>query len=87
MNDLDDPIIAALHRSINALSDMCNAHIKPWEPDSVWRAQNLFRELARPYIDAMCDYLATRPKSAFPVPWCNSVEDLVPVEYTEDYLD
>lgn len=87
MNDLDDPIIAELHRHINAIADMCNARIKPWMPESVWHAQNLFRELAQPYIDAMCEYVATRPKSVFSVAWCNSVEDLVPVGYTENYLD
>lgn len=87
MNELDDPIIAELHKHINGIAEMCNAHIKPWEPDSAWRAQNLFRELARPAIDYMCEYIATRPKFSFPVAWCNSVEDLVPVGDTEDYLN
>lgn len=87
MNDLDDPIIAALHKHINAIADMCNANIKPWVPDSAWRAQNLLRELIKPYIDEMCEYIVTRPKFAFPVAWCNSTEDLVPVEYTDNYLD
>lgn len=87
MNDLDDPIIAALHKHISALAEMCNERIKPWEPESVWHAQNLFRELAQPYINAMREYVATRPKFSFPVAWCNSVEDLVPVGYTENYLD
>ena len=87
MNDLDDPIIAALHKHINDIAEMCDSRVKPWIPDSAWRAQNLFRELAEPYIDYMARYLATRPKSAFQVPWCNRVEDLVPVGDTEDYLD
>lgn len=87
MNDLDDPIIAALHKHINALAEMCNERIKPGEPELVWHAQNLFRELAQPYIDAMCEYVALRPKFAFTVAWCNSSEDLVPVGDTEDDLD
>jgi hypothetical protein len=87
MNDLDDPIIASLHRHINAIADMCQAHIKPWEPDSGIRSVRLFNELAKPYIDAMCEYVATLPKFAFPVAWCNSVEDLVPVVETDNYLD
>lgn len=87
MNDLDDPIIADLRKHINDIAEMCNSHIKPWMPDSAWRAQNLFRELAKPYIDYMCQYIATRPKFSFPVPWCNSVECLVPVGDTENYLD
>lgn len=87
MNELDDPIIAAFHKRINAIAEMCNVRIKSWEPESVWRAQNLFRDLAKPYIDAMCEYVATRPKFSFPVAWCNSVEDLVPVGETENYLN
>ena len=83
MNDLDDPIIVAIHKHINDLADMCNEQIKTGKPDSVWRAQNLFRELAKPYIDAMCDYMSVRPKFSFPVAWCNSVEDLVPVNYLD----
>lgn len=84
---MNDPIVQELHKHINDIAEMCNAHIKPWEPDSAWRAQNLFRELSKPYIDCMCEYMATRPKSAFHVPWCNSVEDLVPVGYIENYLN
>lgn len=87
MNDLDDPIIAALHKRINEIAAMCNEHIKPWVPDSAWRAQRLFQELARPAINAMCEYVATRPKSAFSVAWCNSTDDLVPVGDVDDYLD
>ena len=87
MNDLDDPIIASLHKHINDIAEMCNERIRPWEPDAGPRAVRLFNELAKPYIDYMCEYIATRPKFSFPVPWCNSVEDLVPVGETEDYLD
>lgn len=84
MNDLDDPIIAALHKHINAIAEMCNAHVNPWMPDSAWRSQRLFQELAKPYVDAMCEYIATRPNFAFPVAWCNSSDGLVPVEYNDD---
>lgn len=87
MNDLDDPIIARLMEHINGIAEMCNEHIKPWEPDAGPRAVRLFNELAKPYIDAMSEYVATRAKVAFTVAWCNSVEDLVPVGYTENYLD
>lgn len=87
MNDLDDPIIAALHKHINAIAEMCNAHVKPWIPDSAWRAQRLFQQMAEPYIRAMCEYVALRPKFSFPVAWCNSTEDLVPVGDVDDYLD
>jgi hypothetical protein len=88
MNDLDDPLIVSLHQHINAIADMCNAHVKPWEPDSWIRSVRLFNELAKPYIDAMRrEYMATRPKSSFPVAWCNSLEDLVPVGETDNYLD
>ena len=87
MNDLDDPIIAAIHKRIDELAAMCNARIRPWERDSVRRAQNLFRDLARPYIDYMCEDLATRQKFAFPIAWCNSTDDLVPVGDVDDHLD
>lgn len=68
MNDLDDPIIASLQKRINAIAEMCNERIRPWEPDAAYRAQCLFRSLAQPYIDIMCDYLASRPKVAFQIP-------------------
>jgi hypothetical protein len=87
MNELDDHIIARLHKRINDIADMCNMHIKPGEPDAGPRAVRLCNALAKPYIDCMCEYMTTRPKSSFPVPWCNAVEDLVPVDYTENYLD
>lgn len=87
MNDLDDPIIASLSKRINEIAAMCNERIKPWVPDSAWRAQRLFLELSRPHLEYMCEYIATRPKFSFPVAWCNSVEDLVPVGDVDDYLD
>jgi len=87
MNDLDDPIIDALLKHINAIAEMCNERIRPWEPDAGTRAVRLFNELAKPYIDAMCEYIVTRPKFSFPVPWCNSLNDLVPVDETDNYLE
>lgn len=84
---MNDPILDRLRNHINAIAEMCNANIKPWEPNSGARAVRLFNELARPYINYMCEYVVTRPRFAFPVPWCNSVENLVPVGETEDYLD
>ena len=84
---VNDPVIEALLKHINAIAEICHAHIKSWEPDSWIRSVRLFNELSKPYIDAMCEYVATRTKFAFPVAWCNSVEDLVPVGETENYLD
>lgn len=84
---MNDPILDRLCKHINAIADMCNANIKPWQPDAGVRAVRLFNELAQPYIDAMCEYVATRPKSAFSVAWCNSTDDLVPVGDVDDYLD
>ena len=73
---ISDPVLDALHEHINDIADMCNANIKPWEPDAGPRAVRLFNELAKPYIDAMCEYA-----------WCNCSEDLVPVGDINDYLD
>lgn len=84
---MNDPILDRICKHINGIAEMCNAHIKPWEPDAGPRAVRLFNELAKPYVDYMCEYLATRPKFSFPVAWCNSVEDLVPVGDVNDYLD
>lgn len=84
---ISDPILDVLHKHINGIAEMCNERIKSWEPDAGPRAVRLFNELAKPYIDAMCEYIATRPKFSFPVAWCNSTEDMVPVGYTENYLD
>lgn len=84
---MNDPILDRLCKHINAIAEMCNSHINPWIPDSAWRAQRLFQELADPAIAEMCEYVATRPKFSFPVAWCNSSEDLVPVGDVNDYLD
>lgn len=84
---IEDEVIARLREHINAIAEMCNERIKPWEPDAGVRAVRLFNELAKPYIDYMCEYITTRPKFSFPVPWCNSLEDLVPVGDVDDYLD
>lgn len=84
---MNDPVLDELRKHINDIAEMCNERIRPWEPDAGPRAVRLFNELAAPYINYMCEYLATRPKFAFPVPWCNAVEDLVPVGDTENYLD
>lgn len=86
MSDLDDPIIATLHQHINAIADMCEANIRPWEPDAGVRAVRLVNALEKPYIHALWDYMASRPKS-FPGPWCNGLGDLVPDENTDNYLD
>ena len=84
---IEDEVITRLREHINAIAEMCNERIKPWEPDAGPRAVLLFNQLAKPYIDYLCEYIATRPKFSFPVPWCNGVECLVPVGDTENYLD
>lgn len=84
---MNDPIIDRLCKHINDIAEMCNANIKPWQPDAGVRAVRLFNELAKPYVDYMAEYLATRSKFSFPVPWCNSLEDLVPVGDVDDHLD
>ena len=81
---VNDPVIEALHKHINAIAEMCNGRIRPWEPDAGPRAVRLCNELCKPYIDYMCKYIATRPNFAFPVAWCNSSDGLVPVEYNDD---
>ena len=53
---MNDPILNRLCKHINDISEMCNAHIKPWEPDAGPRAVRLCNELAKPYIDYMCEY-------------------------------
>ena len=84
---MNDPVLDEIRKHINDIAEMCNERIRPWEPDAGPRAVRLFNELARPYINYMCEYVATRPRPVFPVAWCNSSEDLVPVGETEDYLD
>lgn len=83
---MNDPVLEALRKHINDLADMCNSHVNPWEPDSAFRAHKLFQEMAKPYIDVMCEYMATRMKFAFPVAWCNRVDGLIPVGDPEDFL-
>lgn len=65
---INDPIISEALRAIKAIEERVNDGIKPWEPDAAHRAHCLFRSLAKPYIDIMCDYLSSRPKSAFQIP-------------------
>lgn len=84
---ISDWVLDALHKRINAIADMCNEQIRPWEPDSGPRAVRRCNEIAKPYIEALNNYIATRPKSALPVPWCNALEDLVQFGYIEFYLD
>lgn len=64
----NDPIIQKSLECIKNIEEFCNGRIKPWEPDAAYRAHCLFRELAKPYIDTMCDYLAVSPMSTFRVP-------------------
>ena len=84
MNDLDDPIIASLHKHINAIAEMCNERIKPWEQDAGPRAVRLFNELAAPYINRMCEYVATRPKAAFQIPVFKFDGKLYPITTVPD---
>ena len=81
-----DPVAEHLISIVNSIADMCNEHIRPWEPNAVPRAVRLCNELAKPYIDALCDYMTSIQKSPFPVAWCNRVEGLVPVGDPEDFL-
>ena len=81
---INDPIIQEALRSINAIEEMVNRGIKPWEPNAAYRAHCLFRELARPYIEVMCDYLATRPKAAFQIPVFNYSGQLFPIVQVPD---
>lgn len=81
---INDPIIRDALRVIKNIEKMCNERIKPRSPDSVWRAQKLFMELAKPYIDIMCDYLATRPKAAFQIPVFNYSGQLFPIVQVPD---
>lgn len=84
---MSDPIIQELHKHINAIAEMCNERIKPWEQDAGPKAVRLCNEIAKPYIEALNNCIATRPKFVFPVPWCNALEDLVQLGYAEIYLD
>lgn len=81
---LSDPIIQETLRSIKAIEELVNNGIKPWEPDAAHRAHCLFRSLAKPYIDFMCDYLASRPKAAFQIPVFKFDGKLYPITTVPD---
>ena len=81
---LSDPIIQESLRAIKAIEELVNNGIKPWEPDAAYRAHCLFRSLAKPYIDIMCDYLATRPKAAFQIPVFKFDGKLYPITTVPD---
>lgn len=81
---LSDPFIQETLRAVKNIEEFVNDSIKPWEPDAAYRAHCLFRELARPYIDIMCDYLATRPKAAFQIPVFQFDGKLYPITQVPD---
>lgn len=81
---LNDPIIQKSLEAIKNIEEMVNRGIKPWEPNAAYRAHCLFRKLARPYIEVMCDYLATRPKSAFQIPVFKFDGKLYPITTVPD---
>lgn len=81
---LSDPIIQNTLKAIKAIEELVNRGIKPWEPDAAYRAQCLFRELARPYIEVILDYMATRPKSAFQIPVFKFDGKLYPITTVPD---
>lgn len=81
---INDPIIQESLRAIKNIEEFVNNDIKPWEPNAAYRAQCLFRSLAQPYIDIMCDYLATRPKAAFQIPVFQYDGKLYPIMQVPD---
>lgn len=81
---LSDPIIQETLRAIKAIEERVNEGIKPHEPNAAYRAQCLFRSLAQPYIDALCDYMATRPKAAFQIPVFQYDGKLYPITKVPD---
>ena len=81
---LSDPIIQETLRAIKNIEEFVNDSIKPWEPNAAYRAQRLFMSLAQPYIDIMCDYLATRPKAAFQIPVFQFDGKLYPITTVPD---
>lgn len=81
---LSDPIIQETLRAIKAIEERVNEGIKPNEPNAAYRAQCLFRSLAQPYIDALCDYMATRPKAAFQIPVFQYDGKLYPITKVPD---
>lgn len=81
---LSDPIIQAALRAVESIEEFCNGRINPREPDAAYRAQCLFRELAKPVVDAMCDYMATRPVSPFQIPVFQYDGKLYPIRQVPD---
>ena len=81
---INDPIIQETLRAVKAIEELVNNSIKPWEPNAAYRAHWLFRSLAKPYIDFMCDYLATRPKAAFQIPVFQYNGKLYPIAQVPD---
>lgn len=81
---INDPIIAESLRAIENIEKFVNEGIKPWEPNAAYRAHCLFRLLAQPYIDTLCDYLASRPKAAFQIPVFKFDGKLYPITTVPD---
>lgn len=81
---INDPIIQETLRAIKNIEEFVNNSIKPWEPDAAHRAHCLFRSLANPYIDALSDYLSTRPKAAFQIPVFQFDGKLYPITTVPD---
>lgn len=81
---INDPIIQETLRAIKNIEELVNNGIKPWEPNAAYRAQCLFRSLAKPYIRTICDYMATRPKSAFQIPVFQYDGKLYPITTVPD---
>lgn len=81
---MNDPIIQEALRAIKNIEEMVNKGIKPWEPNAAYRATCLFRELARPYIETISEYMATRPKSSFQIPVFNYSGRLFPIKDVPD---
>lgn len=81
---INDPIIQESLRAVKNIEEFVNNSIKPWEPDAAHRAHCLFRSLAKPYIDALCDYMSTRPKSSFQIPVFQYDGKLYPITKVPD---
>lgn len=81
---LSDPIIQNTLRAIENIEKFVNEGIKPWEPDASYRAHCLFRSLAQPYIDALSDYMSSRPKAAFQIPVFQYDGKLYPITTVPD---
>ena len=81
---INDPIIQETLRAIKAIEERVNEGIKPYEPNAAYRAQCLFRSLTKPYIDTLCDYIASRPKSSFQIPVFQYDGKLYPITKVPD---